>query len=281
MPRHLLAGRGRSWALNNRSALEGRRVVVTRPYDQAESLTRGLETLGAIPVLLATIRVEPIDRAPGLDGAINELAEYDWVVFTSVNGVRFFCERLEAAGLSARDLADCSVAAIGPATASALQALAIQVDFVAEEHVGESLAEGLPDVAGSRVLLPRAAGARPQLPEILRGRGATVDEFAIYRAVEARPDDGALAEIAAGVDAITFTSPSTVEHFMTIVGSAGLDPFEAEPPPIVACIGPITADAAKSSGLRPAVVARDYTVPGLLEALTTFFERSRVHEQSA
>ncbi len=256
-------------------------MVVTRPYNQADSLTRGLETLGATPVLLATIRVEPLKRAPGLEGAIHELAEYDWVVFTSANGVRFFCERLEAAGRSARDLANCSIAAIGPATASALQARAIAVDFIAEEHVGESLAEGLPDVAGGRVFLPRAAGARPQLPEMLRGRGATVDEFAIYRAVEARPDGGALAELAAGVDAITFTSPSTVEHFMTIVESAGFNPFEAEPPPIVACIGPITADAAERSGLRPAVVARDYTVPGLLEALITFFERSRVHEQSA
>ncbi len=261
--------------------MEGRRVVVTRSYDQAESLTRGLEILGAIPVLLPTIRVEPLKRAPGLDEALNELAEFDWVVFTSANGVRFFCERLEAAGLNADDLANCSIAAIGPATAGALQARAIAVDFVAEEHVGERLAEDLPDVAGRRVFLPRAAGARPQLPEMLRGRGATVDEFATYRAVEARPDDGALTELAAGVDAITFTSPSTVEYFMTIVDSAGFNPFDADPPPIVACIGPITADAAAQSGLRPAVVAQDYTVPGLLEALTTFFEESKVHEQSA
>ena len=257
-------------------------MVVTRPFDQAESLTRGLLTLGATPVLLATIRLEPLKRVPGLDSAFNGLAEYDWVVFTSANGVRFLFERLDAAGRSARDLANCSVAAIGPATASALQARAIQVDFVAEEHVGESLAEGLPHVAGRRVFLPRAAGARPQLPEMLRRRGATVDEFATYRAVEAKPDDRALAELATGVDAITFTSPSTVEHFMTMVDSAGFNPFEAEPPPIVACIGPITADAAERSGLRPEIVARDYTVPGLLEAMIAFFERSRVHdEQSA
>jgi len=254
--------------------MEGRRVVVTRPYNQADSLTRGLETLGATPVLLPTIRVEPLKRAPGLGGAISDLAEYDWVVFTSANGVRFFCERLEADGLSADDLTNCSIAAIGPATASALQTRAIAVDFVAEEHVGESLAEGLPDVAGRRVFLPRAAGARPQLPEMLRLRGAKVDEFATYRAVKARPDDDALTELAAGVDAITFTSPSTVEHFMTIINSAGFNPFETEPPPIVACIGPITAEAADRSGLRPAVVAQDYTVPGLLEALTTFFKES-------
>ena len=256
-------------------------MVVTRPHDQAESLTRGLETLGAIPVLLPTIRVEPLKRAPGLDEAINKLADYDWVVFTSANGVRFLCERLEAAGLSADDLANCSIAAIGPATAGALLTRAIAVDYVAEEHVGESLAEGLPNIAGKRVFLPRAAGARPQLPEMVRERGATVDEFATYRAVEARPDDGALAELAAGVDVITFTSPSTVEHFMTIIDSAGFNPFKTEPQPIVACIGPITADAAERSGLRPEVVARDYTVPGLLEALITFFEESKVHEQSA
>lgn len=261
--------------------MEGRRVVVTRPYDQAESLSSGLETVGAIPVLLPTIRVEPLKRAPGFDEALTRLAEYDWMVFTSVNGVRFFCERLEAAGLSARVLADISIAAIGPATASALQARAIAVDFVAEEHVGESLAEGLPDVAGTRVFLPRAAGARPQLPEMLRGRGAIVDEFAIYRAVEARPDDGALAELSAGVDAITFTSPSTVEYFLTIVNSSGVNPFNADPPPIVACIGPVTANAAEQSGLRPSVIARDYTVPGLLEALITYFEESKIHEQSA
>ena len=261
--------------------MEGRRVVVTRPYDQAESLTRGLETLGAIPVLLPTIRVEPLKRAPGLDEAVNKLADYDWVVFTSANGVRFFCEHLESVELSARDLASCSIAAIGPATASALQTRAIAVDFVVEEHVGESLAEGIPDAASSRVLLPRASGARLQLPEMLRRRGATVDEFTIYRAIEAAPEDGALAELAAGVDAITFTSPSTVEYFLTIVDSAGFNPFETEPPPIVACIGPITADAAEQSGLPPAVVARDYTVPGLLDALITFFEEFKVHEQSA
>ncbi len=255
--------------------------MVTRPYDQAESLTRGLETLGATPVLLPTIRVEPLKHAPGLDEALTKLAEYDWVVFTSASGVRFFCEHLESAGLSTRVLANCSIAAIGPATASALQTRAIAVDFVAEEHVGESLAEGIPDVAGRRVLLPRAAGARPQLPEKLSGRGATVDEFATYRAVKARPDDGALAELAAGVDAITFTSPSTVEHFMTIVDSAGFNPFDADPPLIVACIGPITADAAERSGLRPTVVAQDYTVPGLLDALINFFEESKAHEQSA
>ena len=261
--------------------MKGRRVVVTRPYEQAESLTLGLETLGAIPVLLPTIRVEPLKGVPGLDEALNGLADYDWVVFTSANGVRFLCERLDAGGLSEDNLANCSIAAIGPATAGALQTRAIAVDFVAEDHVGESLAEGLPDVDGKRVLLPRASGARPQLPQMLRERGATVDEFATYRAVEARPGDGALAELAAGVDAITFTSPSTVEHFLTIVDSAGFNPFETEPQPIVACIGPITADAAERSGLRPAVVAQDYTVPGLLDALITFFEEFKVHEQSA
>lgn len=267
--------------MSNPSALAGRRVVVTRPRSQADSLARGLKGLGATPIRLASIHIERANHVDGLREAIERLSEYTWVIFTSPNGVQLLWEHVEAAGMSRRDFSNCSIAAIGPATAEALQGKAIQVDFMPQQHVGESLAEEIPNVEGHRVLLPLAADARPQLPEMLRRRGAEVDEFAIYRAMEAKPDEGALAELAYGVDAITFTSPSTVENFINIANSAGLKPFEGADPALVACIGPVTAKAAELSGLRPAIVAQDYTVSGLLEALVGFYEGYGVHEQSA
>jgi uroporphyrinogen-III synthase len=246
------------------TALAGRRVLVTRPADQAGALVERLAARGALPVVLPTIAIAPLADTAALDGAIGRLAGYDWIIFTSANGVTAFWERLAAAGLDGRALAGRSVAAIGPATAEALRERGVAVAFIPEEYVAERILDGLGDVAGRRVLLPRAEIARKALAGELRARGAEVEELAAYRTLAAPPDPEALAELRAGVDAITFTSSSTVRHFVEL---AGPDTGNA----VIACIGPITAQTARELGLPVDVVAREYTLDGLVRALEAYF----------
>lgn len=227
--------------------------------------------IGATVVAMPAIRIEPLAAVPGLDAALADLGRYDWAIFTSANGVELYWKRLRELGLEAGQRKPRAVAAIGPGTTRALQLRGVEPDYVPAEHTGEALAHGLPDVAGRRVLLPRAAGSRPELPSILQSRGAIVDEFAVYRVAPERPESGALRELAAGVEAITFTSPSTVTNFLAIAEAAGLRPFAADRPPVVACIGPVTAAAAERAGLQPAIVARRFTAAGLVEALVEHF----------
>ena len=259
--------------MSDNSALNARRIVVTRPENQSASLIEALRKRGAVPIQFPVIRIEPIADVPGLEGALCNLESYDWVIFTSVNGVHIFWEWLRRLNISPRTLLELNVAAIGPATADELRAGGVSPLFVPEEYVGEALGEGIPDPAGKRILLPRAAGSRPELPRILTERGAEMDEFAIYRAVQTKPEPRAWSQLAEGVDVIIFTSPSTVRHFTTILTSSPLNPLNLSGAPIVACIGPITAEEAEQAGYLTEVVAESYNVEGLLEALVHFFRK--------
>lgn len=260
------------------AALRGMRVVVTRPRAQAGPLADALTALGAQVILLPAIRLEPAADLTPLDRALRRLQAYAWVIFTSANAVRLTLERLAALGLPPAALAARGVAAIGPATAAALQAAGVHPAFVPEEFIAERVAEGLGSVAGLRVLLPRAAGARPALPDLLRAAGALVEEIPLYRAVPHGPDAAACAKLARGVDVVTFTSPSTVEGFVQIVRALGLDPQRLPGDPAFVCIGPITAAAAAQAGLPPARVAQDYSAPGLVEALLQHARAEESHE---
>lgn len=254
-------------------ALDGLRILITRPEGRGKDFADALAALGADPILLPTVRIEPITAVPGLEAALRRLGGYHWVIFTSANAVALFWDWLQAAGVDPATLRDRSVAAIGPATAEALRQRGLEPEFVPEDYVGEALAEGLPQVAGRRILLPRAAGSRPALPEILERRGAQVDEFHLYRAVQLELE---LQSLYPGVDVLTFTSPSTVRGFVDQLRAAGMDPLALPGSPITACIGPITAEAAKAAGLTPEVVADDYTVDGLVQALTAHYRREQV-----
>jgi uroporphyrinogen III methyltransferase/synthase len=188
------------------------------------------------------------------------VGSYDWLVLTSVNGVdRFFSELPDSRALGA-----VRVAAIGRGTADALRRYRVVADLVPEEFVAESLLDampaGPPDRTG-RVLLARAAVARDVLPEGLRARGWEVDVIEAYRTVPAVPDPADLAA-AAGADAITFTSSSTVTHYLDLAGTDRV-------PPTVVCIGPVTAETARSHGLEVSAVADEHTIDGLVDALTT------------
>lgn len=231
--------------------LFGRRVVVTRARAQASNLVEKLQALGAETVELPTIEItDPADGGESLRAAAP--AAYDWVAFTSVNAV----ERTFAGLRDARAFGAAQVAAVGPGTAGALAARGVVADLVPGSAVAEALVEAFPAGAG-RVLLPQAAAARPVLAEGLRAKGWTVDVVEAYRTVPAQPADEALAA-AAKADAIAFTSSSTVTSWLALGATL---------PPVVACIGPVTAATAATHGVPVTVVATEHTVEGLVDAL--------------
>ncbi len=258
--------------------LAGRRVVVTRPRAQASDFMAWLAAQGAEAVAFPAIRiVPPPDPAP-LARAAAEARSFDWLVFTSVNGVERFCEALTKAGLDSKALSRARVAAIGPATAAALRQRGMRVDVVPERYVAESVVDALAaagELRARRVLLPRAAGAREVLPQRLAQLGALVTEVEAYRAVaDADAATDLRGRLATGtIDAVTFTSSSTVRSFVEAVGTelGGA---------AVACIGPVTADTARELGLPVTIVATEHTIPGLENALLQLFGSER-HESGA
>lgn len=255
-----------------RRPLDGRRIVVTRTRQQAPQLADRLRHLGAKPILFPTIRIAPIEDTKELDAAIQDLQSYDWVVFTSVNGVDVFQQRFAAMGCDADHLSGPRFAAIGPATGEALAEIGISPDFIPDEFVAERIAQGLGNVEGQRILLPRAEQARATLAILLRDAGAQVDELATYRTVEAKLEPDAAMELSRA-DFITFTSSSTVRNFVTLLGGQELAASRVSNARI-ACIGPITARTARELGLEPDIVADIYTMDGLVDALIDYCRES-------
>lgn len=235
-------------------ALRGRRIVITRPAEKAHRLAERLRKLGAVPIEFPTVRFEPAEAGP-LDAALRALDSFDWIVFTSANGVQAVCARLVAAGKDARDFGRRKVAAIGPVTAQALRARGIEPALVPGEYVAEAILEALGDVRGRTFLLARADIARETLATGLREKGAIVTEVTAYRTVGAGGPPPDLSE----ADAVTFTSSSTVRHFLASGATVG----RAK----VVCIGPVTAATARALGLSVAAVADEYTEDGLIQAL--------------
>ena len=239
--------------------LFGRRIIVTRAREQASGLVERLQELGAATVELPVIEIgEPADGGAALRDAARRVGDYDWLAFTSANAVSRFFAALDAVGSDTRALGGRRVAAIGPGTADALGACGVRADLVPERFVAESLLDAFPAGPG-RVLLPRAAVARDALPAGLEGKGWAVDVVEAYRTAAGRPAPEARAA-AAAAHAVTFTSSSTVTNYLAAAGDLPV-------PPVVACIGPITADTARAAGLHVDVVAAEHTIEGLLAAL--------------
>ncbi len=250
------------------SALSGKRILVTRPRSQSAALLAKLAELGADAIPLPVIEIEPLADNGRLDTAIHSLGNYRWVIFTSVNGVAAFWARLTACGMDKNAFSGVQVAAIGPVTAQALRDRGVEPAFIPSEFIAEAIAAGLGDIRGARILRPRADIARKALATELEMRGAVPDEIAVYRTAPATPDPEVLAELRRGFDAVLFTSASTVHSFMRLLQEQALE-FPASA--LVACIGPITADAARAHGLEPQVVAAEYTTDGLLNSLLDFY----------
>ncbi|MEE2787440.1 MAG: uroporphyrinogen-III C-methyltransferase [Myxococcota bacterium] len=257
--------------------LHHRRIVVTRSREQADSMVGAIEDLGGEAIHYPVIQFE---RMPSelIDQAVDDLRAYDWVVFTSTNGVRFFLEAVFEKGLDARVFGQTKLACIGPATADALTRWGLKADLVPNEFIAESLLASLTrqGVAGARICIPRARVARPQLPAGLRAAGAQVDVVPVYETTMAtsRPVD--MFSETAKVDLISFTAASTVKNFCAAVDTSQLAVIMRTVP--AACIGPITAEAARSAGFRVDVVADEYTIPGLVAAIETWGRRHKGKE---
>ncbi len=252
-----------------RKPLFGRRVVVTRARAQAGELSRELEALGAEVFEFPTIEIKPPEDFGPLDGAIRSLDSFDWIVFTSVNGVEAFVARLKHHGLDLRAVPrGAKVAAIGPATAKKIQEAGLRVDITPEEYTAEALVGALmsDSLEGKKVLIPRAKVAREILPEKLREAGAEAVVPPAYESVPSLEGKERLKELleSGQIDCVTFTASSTVENFVRAFGGeAGWLLSKSK----VACIGPITADTARGHGLRVDAEATEYTIPGLVSAV--------------
>lgn len=265
--------------------LLAKRILVTRPRVQAADLCDKLDALGAESILFPTIEIAPMEDTSALDQALTLLHKYQWVVFTSVNGVAAFWKRMTAMRPNQDVWTQIKVAAIGPATARALERRGVRAQFIPEEYVAEAILPGMGDVNGRWVLLPRADIAREALADELARRGAVVHEIATYRTVPAAPDAHGLAELRRGVDAVTFTSSSTVSNFVALLsgGTKYVDtailrrmghdgvPMPSLGDAAVACIGPVTAQTAREADLPVDIVASEYTMDGLVASLADFF----------
>jgi uroporphyrinogen III methyltransferase/synthase len=265
-----------------RRPLSGRRIVVTRALAQAGELSRELEALGAEVFEFPTIEIRPPEDFGPLDGAIRDLDYFDWIVFTSVNGVEAFVERLDRQGLDLRAVPrGARIAAIGPATARRVEEAGLRVDVTPEEYRAEALIEALAhgSLAGKRVLIPRARVAREILPEKLRESGAEVVVPPAYESVPSGEGRERLRELLenGGVDCVTFTASSTVENFVRAFGEEE-EAVRLLSETSVACIGPITAETARKYGIVVDVEAGEYTIAGLVDAVVDLFAAGPVRK---
>lgn len=242
------------------SALAGKRILVTRPAEQAGPICQLFTDKGATIIAFPTIRIEPRLHPEQLQDALSQLTLFDRAIFTSVNGVVHTWRHLHHPWPKS-----VPVAAIGPATASALRERGVTPDFVPSEYVAEALAHGLGSVRGQTILLPRAFGARPVLVDLLRAAGARVVAVTAYETRVNHPPGAAFAALATGADIVTFTSGSTVDGFVAVTSGLRIHLNAA-------CIGPVTAQIAAEAGFTVSVVAKTYTTEGLVIALEEYFE---------
>lgn len=253
--------------------LSGRRIVVTRARSQASAFTRALEDLGAEAIEFPTIEIVAPASYDSLDRSLQKIEEYDWIIFTSVNGVSHFSARLARLKRGTKGLGKLRVAAIGPETARAVESLGVAPHVVPEEYRAEAILENLrpEEMRGRKVLLPRAAEARDVLVQTLRQWGAMVDVVEAYRTIAATGDPSWMRALLARreADMVTFTSSSTVKHFVALFAKANLEELLAGV--AVACIGPITQCTAEEMGIRVDVVPKEYTIPGLTQAIVEYF----------
>jgi uroporphyrinogen III methyltransferase / synthase len=260
--------------------LFGRRIIVTRAREQAGDLVEQLEELGAETIEAPSIRIEPVSTAEALDIACREASSYDWIVFTSVNGVEHFMRCLMEGPGDVRSLKGPKLCAVGPATAERLGKYGLKVDLMPTEFHAEAVAEalrGTGSINGARVLLPKADIAREVLGEELRKAGAQVTEVAAYRTVSeagTRDTDPDIYKmlLERQIDIVTFTSASSVRHFVKLIGEdQAIDLLAGT---LVASIGPVTAEAAQQMGIDTKIMPKEYTVPALVQAIVDAMEQS-------
>lgn len=244
-----------------------KRIIVTRPRAQADEFAGKLYSTGFEPVYFPVIEIKPVENNIALERALSKLNCYEWAVFTSVNAVEVVFDKYSSL-LLGEDLG-VKFAAIGPKTADALKMRGVTPNFIPEEYVAEAILPGLGDLLGKWVLLPRAEIARKALPEAIFHAGGVPHEITVYKTLPVQPDPDGLAALKSGVDVITFTSASSVENFAAILRQNKLDPLNLPNNPLIACIGPITEQAAREQGFQNIVVAKEFTTDGLIKIIST------------
>ncbi len=260
--------------------LFGKRIIVTRTREQASDLVAGLEELGACCLEYSTINIEPTDSYDILDGELERLNEYHWIVFTSLNGVEYFFNRLYARGMDARNLKGPGIAVVGKSTADLLLKYGLRADLIPTAFTGEGLAESLLDqgVEGRNILIPRAELSREILPETLRGAGARVTIAPVYKNVPPQGRKDALrAELETGkVNMVTFSSSSTVSNFLTMVDAESQEELERLLAGVrIAAIGPVTAKTVTDNGLKVDVQPEIFTIPEMIQAILDFYAEGK------
>jgi uroporphyrinogen III methyltransferase / synthase len=255
--------------------LTGKRILITRARDQSADFAGRLRTLGAEVIEFPTIEILPPFRWDKLDRSIDQLSSYDWLIFTSANGVNFFWQRWGEKSRRRRLPSALRVCAIGPATAKQLKERRIGVDYMPKEFIAEAILQGFEKmvVGGKRILLARARVARDVLPKGLRKMGAEVDVVEAYRTVKPRGGAKRLEKLLTdgGIDAVTFTSSSTVTHFAELLKKEDLKGLLKGI--TIACIGPVTTRTAKGWGMKVKIEPKEYTIPGLTQAIAKYFLR--------
>lgn len=249
--------------------LAGRRILITRAIEQAEEFSVLLENYGARVIPFPTIEIAPPGDWQPVDKTIEKLVSYDWIIFTSVNGVKFFTQRLKEKGKDITVLAEKKICAIGPRTQGELEGMGFKVSFMPTAYRAEGIIEGLKarGIKGEKILLPRAREARRILPDALCEAGAVVDEVEAYRAVNPATTRHSLeAILSKEIDVVTFTSSSTVRNFMELVSDkTAMNGIK------IAVIGPITAETVRSYGFEPHITPGEYTIPALVQAIVEHF----------
>ncbi len=257
----------------NQKPLAGKTVLITRARDQSAEFAGLLRDVGAEVIEFPTIEIVPPASWEGLDRAFDQMDSYDWIIFTSANGVEFFWKRLNEKGKDQGLLSALKVCAIGPGTARQLRENGIAVDYTPKEFIAEAILKGFEEMAvkGRRILLVRAKVARDVLPEGLRKMGAEVDVVDIYQTVKPKNGSKRLRQLLTDrrIDVVTFTSSSTVNHFFDLLE----EEHQKELPKniAIACIGPITAETAKGRGTEVHIQPEQYTIPGLTRAIVEYF----------
>lgn len=263
--------------LSGQAPLAGKRVVITRAHHQVAAMARELEALGATVISIPTIEIRPPQSFEPLDKALAKVQKYDWLIVTSVNGVHALKKRLDKAGIAPSALRHLSIAAIGPATRDEVLALGLPVKVMPAEYVAESVVAALREqVKGKSVLLVRAKVARDVIPRDLREASAEVDVAEAYETVLPPNSRKRLAEhLVEGhlqAEIITFTSSSTAHNFAALL-EKGMSPKAVLKGVTIASIGPVTTAALAEVGLHVDVEAAEYTVLGLLAALTSHLDK--------
>lgn len=259
------------------SSLQGYRVLVTRAAEQAAGFSEQLRQRGAVVIECPTISLVPPASWEPVDEALKSLAGFDWLILTSVNGVRFFMARMQELGLGLQQLSHCNICAVGPKTAEALEQLGILPGLIPDQFTGEGVVAAFQqiDLQGKRVLFPKADGARDLIPQQLCEMGAVVVDPVVYRNIipATLPDTAKMALEQQQLDAAVFSSPSTVRNLAALVGGADqLQQFLVGV--VVASIGPVTTRACRQLGLEVGIEPAEATLEDLLQAMEAYFSET-------